>query len=214
MKPEETKTDIKNTGVGVNIDGLWQDVEQKVLDPAVLKNEFPENHFDSMTVEKTRRSFLKIMGYSVSALPLTGCIKIPVRKALPYLNKVDNTIPGVPNYYASTFEGVPLLVKTREGRPIKVEGNPQSITTLGGTDAKAQASVLSLYDSNRYRSALIEGKSVEWKEFDKNLKERLAKVQGEIAVVTPSLRSPSEIAIVNKFKQKFQKYFRQNYKSL
>jgi hypothetical protein len=124
--PCETKT-----GVGSQVDGYWQDVENKVLDSETLSQEFQDGEFDSFSVKKSRRSFLKIMGFSVTALPLTGCIKIPVRKALPYLHKNDTVIPGVANWYASTWKGIPVLVKTREGRPIKIEGNSKSTVTKG-----------------------------------------------------------------------------------
>lgn len=187
-------------------DGYWQDVENKVLDPKDLKKEFQDGEFDSFSVEKSRRSFLKIMGFSVTALPLTGCIKIPVKKALPYLHKNDTVIPGVANWYASTWKGIPVLLKTREGRPIKVEGNAKSITSAGGTDSQAQASVLSLYDSNRFDGPSKDGKSIEWKEFDEALIADLNKAKAankDIVIVTPSITSPSELAVIKEFTNKF-----------
>jgi molybdopterin-containing oxidoreductase family iron-sulfur binding subunit len=184
-------------------DQYWQDVENKVLDPKALSQEFTETEFDSFSVKKSRRSFLKIMGYSVTALPLTGCIKIPVKKALPYLNKQNDTIPGVANWYASSFKGVPVLVKTREGRPIKIEGNEKSTVTFGGADAQSQASVLSLYDSNRLRSAMISGKDVEWNEFDSQLTSQLTAGSGDVFIVTPSVKSSSELAVISDFSKKF-----------
>ena len=196
---EKNNTCGTDCGCGSQVDGYWQDVEKKVLTKKELTQEFDDNAFDSFSVQKTRRNFLKIMGFSVSALPLTGCIKIPVRKALPYLNKQPDTIPGVANWYASTYNRTPILLKTREGRPIKVEGNDKSLTTLGGTCAQDQASVLSLYDSNRLRSAMVDGKAVEWDAFDKALKAALTNTQGEVVVVTPSMFSPSEVALLKEF---------------
>ncbi len=88
----------------------------------------------------------------MAAATLASC-EAPVRKAIPYLNKPEEVDPGIANWYASTyFEGGDynsVLVKTREGRPIKLEGNPLSPITKGGLSARAQASVLSLYDTNR-----------------------------------------------------------------
>lgn len=127
-KPLEAKS-----GVGTQVEGYWQDVENKVLDQEFLSKEFQDGEFDSFSIKKTRRNFLKIMGFSVTALPLTGCIKIPVRKAIPYLKKNDVVYPGVPNYYASTWKGLPIRVKTREGRPILIEGNSMSTVSQGGT---------------------------------------------------------------------------------
>jgi molybdopterin-containing oxidoreductase family iron-sulfur binding subunit len=184
----------------------WQDVENKVLDPKALDKEFPDGEFDSFSVEKSRRSFLKIMGFSVTALPLTGCIKIPVKKALPYLHKNDTVIPGVANWYASTWKGTPILVKTRESRPIKIEGNDKSTFTMGGVDSQGQASVLSLYDSNRFNGPQMAGKSVEWDQFDKSLVADIAKATEsgrEFYIVTPGLNSPSELSLIKEFSSKF-----------
>lgn len=199
---ENNNTCGSTCGCGTPTDGYWQDVENKVLSKKELTQEFDDNAFDSFSVQKTRRNFLKIMGFSVSALPLTGCIKIPVRKALPFINKQNDVIPGVANWYASTYQGTPILVKTREGRPIKVEGNDKSMVTFGGTGSHDQASVLSLYDSNRFRSAYVSGSAVEWDQFDSEMKKALS-ADGEIALVTSSLTSPSELALISELKNKY-----------
>jgi anaerobic selenocysteine-containing dehydrogenase/NAD-dependent dihydropyrimidine dehydrogenase PreA subunit len=178
----------------------WQDVEEKVQDPKALSQEFPDGEFDSFSVKKSRRNFLKIMGFSVSALPLTGCVKIPVKKALPYLNKNDTIIPGVANWYASTWDGSPVLVKTREGRPIKIEGNTKSSVTMGGANARMQGSVLSLYDSYRYRSAKVLKENVSWEFFDGKFKEAMNEAKGgEIYMITSPMSSPSELALIEEF---------------
>lgn len=205
---KEVKTQEQDCGTscgcGSNVNGYWQDVEDKTAVEAVAQ-EFPEGEFDSFSVKKDRRSFLKIMGFSVSALPLAGCVKIPVRKAIPYLHKNPSQIPGVANYFATNFEGNPVLIKTREGRPIKTEGNKLSSVTAGGTNARGQASVLELYDSNRLRSAQVEGKDVEWSELDKLLK---AAVSGEkqmnkkMVLVSKSMTSPSELKLISELSAK------------
>jgi Fe-S-cluster-containing dehydrogenase component/anaerobic selenocysteine-containing dehydrogenase len=184
----------------------WQDVENKVLDPKTLSQEFPDGEFDSFSITKSRRSFLKIMGFSVTALPLTGCIKIPVKKAIPYLQKNDTVIPGVANWYASTWKGVPVLVKTREGRPIKIEGNDKSLTTFGGVDAHAQASVLSLYDSYRFKTPSVQGEGVEWSDLDARFMKEIEAVKASgktIYLVTAPISSPSEKAAIKEFTTKF-----------
>src|SRR6478609_5107237 len=93
-----------------------------------------------------RRDFLKYLGFSTAAATLAASCDMPVRKAVPYLQKPDNVTPGIANYYASTYlnEGdvIPVIVKQRDGRPIKIEGNDKSVITNGGTSARAQASVL------------------------------------------------------------------------
>lgn len=111
---------------------------------------------DKTTLEAntSRRDFLKFLGFSTVAATLAAC-EAPVTKAVPYVNRPDEITPGVANWYASTFfdghDYNSILVKTREGRPIKIEGNNMSKVTWGGTNARTQASVLSLYDSTRLR---------------------------------------------------------------
>ena len=106
-------------------------------------------------LEASRRDFLKYLGFGVTAATIASC-DIPVRKAIPYVSKPDTIVPGVATYYASTFvqggDYVPVLVKTREGRPIKIEGNSLSPLTGGGTSARAQASILGMYDTSRFDS--------------------------------------------------------------
>jgi Fe-S-cluster-containing dehydrogenase component/anaerobic selenocysteine-containing dehydrogenase len=188
-------------GCGPTSNKYWQDVENKQLPQEQLNNEFADGEFDSFSIQKNRRSFLKLMGFSLGALPLTGC-KIPVRSAVPYLKKSDVVLPGVANWYASTFEGTPVLVKTREGRPIKIEGNTLSTFTQGGVGSIGQASLIPLYDSNRYRGASIGGSDVSWAELDKQLAAVLREAKGSKYLVTKTLRSPSEVKLINEFSRK------------
>src|SRR5262249_24798926 len=90
-----------------------------------------------------RPGLLAPMGFSLGAPALSACSRAPVHKAIPFLNKPEELTPGVPNFYATTCGGCSascsLLVKTRDGRPIKVEGNPDSPLFGGGTCAVGQA---------------------------------------------------------------------------
>src|ERR1700756_2340167 len=92
----------------------------------------------------SRRDFLKVVGFTTAAAALASC-ETPVLQSIPYVNKPEDVTPGVANFYASTFydghDYSSILVKTREGRPIKIEGNPLSKMTNGGTSARIQASV-------------------------------------------------------------------------
>ncbi|HWJ90272.1 MAG TPA: TAT-variant-translocated molybdopterin oxidoreductase [Flavisolibacter sp.] len=100
-----------------------------------------------------RRDFLKYLGFSTAAATLAASCKTPVRKAVPFVNRPENITPGVAKYYASTYvqdgDVVPVVVKVRDGRPIKIEGNELYPFTKGGTSPRAQASVLDLYDMYR-----------------------------------------------------------------
>src|ERR1700761_3886260 len=140
----------------------WKGLEELNNTPEFVeknKNEFPEPipiedvlESGGLLNKTPRRSFLKAMGFGVGAATLAACQKVPVHKSMPYLVKPEEVTPGIPNYYTSTYEGQSILVKTREGRPIKVEGNPSDLLGKGGLSARAQASVLDLYDSSRLQN--------------------------------------------------------------
>ena len=127
--------------------------------------------------ETSRRDFLKMMGFGVTAASLAAC-ETPIKKAIPYVNKPVNEDPTIPNYFASTYisgsDQASVVVKTREGRPIKIEGNKLSTVTGGGTSAQIEASVLSLYDQERLKGPVAKGKEVSWEEIDANIKEELS----------------------------------------
>lgn len=115
-----------------------------------FQEQLPFEGFDDkglIDAKAPRRDFLKYLGFSTAAATLAASCKIPVRKAIPYANKPENIIPGVPKYYATTYvqdgDVIPVVAKVRDGRPIKIEGNDLSYTG-GGTTARSQASVLDL----------------------------------------------------------------------
>ncbi|MEE9373635.1 MAG: Fe-S cluster-containing hydrogenase [Saprospiraceae bacterium] len=156
-------------------------------------------------LESNRRDFLKYLGFGVGAATLAGC-DIPVKRAIPYVIKPDEIVPGVATYYASTYmsggDYCPVLVKTREGRPIKIEGNALSSITNGGTSARAQAHVLSLYDTNRYKKPQIiseqETKHVSWLDFDSAIKSVL-KSSLATRIVTNTIMSPTAKKVIAEF---------------
>jgi len=126
----------------------------------------------------SRRDFLTLAGFSVAAAALSACSRGRVQKAMPFLNKPEEVTPGVPNWYASTCggcsAGCSLLVKTRDGRPIKIEGNDESPLFGGGTCAVGQATVLSLYDDERLTHPLWRGQSTSWEDVDRRIETHLA----------------------------------------
>src|ERR1700755_3722873 len=113
-----------------------------------------------------RRDFLKALGFGVGAVTLAACQKVPVHKSIPYLIKPEEVTPGVATYYVSTYNGHAILVKTREGRPIKIEGNPSDLLAGGGLSAQAQASVLDLYDYSRLRGPQLNENDSNWSGID------------------------------------------------
>ena len=165
----------------------WKGLEELDKTPEFVelnKNEFAEplpiEEILSGTglLNKTpRRNFLKAMGFGVGAVTLAACEKVPVHKSMPYLVKPEEITPGVANYYTSTCEGQAILVKTREGRPIKVEGNPNDLLGGGGLSARAQASVLDLYDVSRLKNPLKDNGDYGWEQTDSFVKTELAAIK-------------------------------------
>jgi MoCo/4Fe-4S cofactor protein with predicted Tat translocation signal len=156
----------------------------------------------------SRRDFLKLLGFSTAAVTLAAC-EAPVIKTIPYVVKPHDIIPGIPNYYASTyfdgFDFASVLVKTREGRPIKIEPNPAA-GDLGKTNARAQASVLSLYDNDKVKQPKFEGKDETFDKVDsfviKGLEE--AKAAGKrIVLLSHSFASPTFKKLFAEFKAKY-----------
>ena len=149
-----------------------------------------------------RRDFLKALGFGVGAVTLAACQKVPVHKSIPYLIKPEEVTPGVANYYVSTYDGHAILVKTREGRPIKIEGNPNDLLAKGGLSAQAQASVLDLYDYSRLNNPMLDGGDAGWSEIDAFVKRELGVIKAggkKIRIVSSSINSPSTLAVIADF---------------
>ena len=175
--------------------------------PVVEAMSSDENVIEDVTKNSNRRDFLKYMGFGLTAATIAASCETPVRKAIPYVVKPDAIVPGVATYYASTFvkggDVCPVVVKTREGRPIKIEGNTMSSITGGGTSARVQASILELYDTARVRKAAInkegEIKDISWDKLDAKIKEVLS-AEANIRIVTNTIVSPSVKSALEDFK--------------
>ena len=133
----------------------WRSLEELADDPRfeeMLHREFPR-HTSELRPGVDRRGFLKVMGASLALAGLAGCGVKPEEKIVPYVRQPEGMILGVSQYYATTMtlggSAIGLLVETHEGRPTKIEGNPNHPASLGATDVFAQASVLELYDPDR-----------------------------------------------------------------
>jgi len=157
----------------------------------------------------SRRDFLKYLGFGVTAASLAAC-ETPVQRVIPHVVKTDKTNPGVANYYATAYNDgrdyADIVVKTREGRPIKIEGNKQSSFSGGAVNARINSSVLSLYDGQRLKAPMINGEKVSWSSFDSEIESKLqAAVSGggKVRILTNSVSSPSTLKLVANFKEKF-----------
>ncbi|MFZ6025989.1 MAG: TAT-variant-translocated molybdopterin oxidoreductase [Bacteroidota bacterium] len=157
-----------------------------------------------MEAAAPRRDFLKYLGFSTAAAAVAASCEMPVKKAIPFANKPEDIVPGISNYYATTYvqdgDVVSILAKVRDGRPIKIEGNDMSPVTKGGTSARVQASVLDLYDTARLRFPTIDGKEVTFESVDKAV---AAGIGGTVVMLTSTITSPSTKAVIAEFLAKY-----------
>ena len=157
-----------------------------------------------------RRGFLKAAGFSFAGAMLAGCSRT-VPKIEPNLQQPEGFIPGRAVYYASTCAGCSAacgtLVKVRDGRPIKLEGNPDHPVSRGGLCAVGQASILGLYDSQRIAQPTLDGKPVDWARVDDFVEARLDQVRrtgGTVRILTGTIHSPTEFALIRRFVGSFR----------
>ena len=211
MKEEQTAESSREKKYWLDLKDLAGDKEFKNSMQREFLNPLPS----AKEAGSSRREFLQLMGAGL-ALTAEGCFRRPTEKIVPYIKRPEDVIPGEANFYASSYydggEGFSILVKTREGRPIKIEGNGEATLLNGaGLSPRAQAHILSLYDPQRIkgpkRNLFNEKKTnretinVSWQAADKALEEELKK--GSVALLTPRIPSPSFKALVQDFKKSF-----------
>ncbi len=176
-----------------------------------FKEELPfelEENSGLLSAPTPRRDFLKYLGFSTAAAALAASCEIPVRKSIPFTNKPEDIVPGVANYYATTYvqdgDAVSVIAKVRDGRPIKIEGNDLSPITKGGTSARVQASVLDLYDLARLRYPTISNNEVTFETFDKSVADALAGLgTAPLVLLTSTINSPSTLQVIAQFLAKY-----------
>ncbi len=146
-----------------------------------------------------RREFLRLVGFSVGATALFGCAPGVEHGVIPYLVRPEEITPGRAYWYASVCGACPagcgILAKARDGRPIKLEGNPKHPLSGGGLCAIGQASVLSLYDSHRRRKPLRQGAEATWAQVDREITGKLESLRaatGRVRFLTDSVTGPAE----------------------
>ena len=196
---------------------LWRSLEEVAQTPeyqALVEQEFPdtlERNAGIAWERLNRRDVLKLMAASAALAGLSGCTKLPTEKITPYIRQPEDLIPGRPRFYATAMLrdgiGIGLLVESNLGRPTKVEGNPHHPASLGATDIFAQASVLSLYDPDRSKSVLREGRVSDWQTFLSAMSalqpELNANRGAGLHVVTESSSSPTLAAQMGALQRKF-----------
>lgn len=186
-------------------DSIVEALKQNEFVESIPVDDFLGDKENLSATTTNRRDFLKYIGFSTAAASVAAC-QGPVHKSIPYVVQPENIIPGVANYYATSiadgFDFASILIKTREGRPIKVENNTDA-KIGGGANARVQASVLSLYDSTRLQGPLANGEPVEWSALDAAVKAKLGSLTNsgqQIVFLTQTYASPSTERLINEFK--------------
>lgn len=200
-------------------DKKWKGIEEKELTPEFrksLESEFPEDGIPDLFKEDStilksdlsRRSFLKASGFSVASVLLASCIERRVEKAIPYLIKPEEIVPGRSYWYSTTCGACQancgILTKNRDGRPIKIEGNPDHPLSKGGLCAVGQASLLGLYDSKRFTEPLKDGNKSDWNTVDNEIKIKLETLTEGVYFLTGSVTSPTTRSLINNVVSKYE----------
>lgn len=214
---ENIKDDLNQKPLDVN---YWRSFEELYKDESTLKakqDEFKNGVTDDFDVDKnlsglSRRKFLALLGAS-AALAGAGCSDYRDKgEIVSYNKKIDEVLIGQANYYSSTCLGCEdacgILIKTREGRPIKIDGNPDHPVSKGKICSKGQASVLDLYDPSRIQEPLMKRGNgfikSDWKTVDQEIVKVLNNGGSkEIAIVTHSIVSPTTQKLFEDFKIKY-----------
>ena len=183
----------------------WRSLDDLAATPEfqdLLHREFPRQAVgwsEDETPVEGRRNFLKLMGASLALAGLAACTRQPTEHIVPYVRQPEELIPGRPLFFATaaTLGGVAngVLVESHEGRPTKIEGNPEHPATLGACDIFSQASVLQLYDPDRAQAVTSQGDIRGWGEFYSVLRGALGAQKSKngagIRILTETVTSPT-----------------------
>ena len=195
---------------------FWRTLDEKLDDPGFqqhLYNEFPSllPTIEHVADPVARRTFLKLMGASLGLAGVTACTRQPLERIVPYVRQPEELVPGRPLFYATAMAigGVAtgLLVESHEGRPTKIEGNPQHPSSLGATDVFAQAAVLGLYDPDRSQTLTNLGEIRPWSAFLGAISAALTAQRplrgAGIRILTESVNSPTLAAQIRDVLSRF-----------
>ena len=201
---------LGQSGEGRN---FWRNLEELADDPSFgewIQHEFPRQFWDGAP-QLNRRRFLQLLGGSLALAGLAGCAHQPQTQIAPYVNQPEGVLPGVPIHFASalTISGWArgVLVESDEGRPVKIEGNPEHPASLGATDAVTQGILWNLYDPDRLREVRFRGEPSNWDALEGALnevaqKQRAAKGAG-LRILTETVTSPTLAAQMAQLQTRF-----------
>jgi len=175
-----TLAQVREELKGVKGKRYWRSIDELANTPefqAAVAEEFP-NSAQEWIDPVSRRGFLKLMSASMALAGLAGCTKQPDEPIYPYVKAPEDLVLGKPNYFATAhpFEtgAIPLLVKSDEYRPIKIDGNPEHSYNQGSSDPYSQGTLLAMYDPDRSQHVLYRGENREWAEFAEALRLKMA----------------------------------------
>lgn len=210
---QHSKVEAQGSEVSAEIAKHWQSYEL-MNDEKKLKELQGREFFEPLEpfINKLqngkvgRKNLVKLMGASL-AMASYNCVRTPVEKIIPYVSAPEYMKPGIPNYYSSVCSGCTascgVVVKTRDGRPLKFEGNTDHPVSKGGICAAGQASLLELYDPERagepQKVENGKAKVVKWEELDKDVIAKIAANKGQTVILTGYINSPSTKAIITEF---------------
>ena len=188
---------------------VFDKLQNKEFVEEIPVDEFLSDKDNLANSSTTRRDFLKYIGFSTAAATLAAC-EGPVVKSIPYVVQPKEIIPGVANYYATTigngYDFANILIKNREGRPIKVEKNSMA-PEEHAANARVHASILDLYDNARLAQPSKDKMPISWFGFEYETKsklEEISKSSKKIVLLTQTFASPSTKKLINDFKSKYK----------
>ncbi|MFW5878117.1 MAG: TAT-variant-translocated molybdopterin oxidoreductase, partial [bacterium] len=212
----------QTSDLGAKNKRYWSSLDEYNDIPDIHEDKLEDDHKSSVLElfdekisgsRSSRRDFLKLFGFSLTSAALAASCEKPVQKAIPYVIQPEEIIPGKSLHYASTFydgkDYCNVVVKTRDGRPIKIEGNSLSVYNRGGTTARVQASVLSLYDDARYKEPQKNGKNVRWEEVDSSIIQALKEINNsdkEVVLLSSTLISPTTQNLIEEFSANYKNF--------
>ena len=177
----------------------------------LLHQEFPRQASEWIGGDVSRRNFLQLMSASLALAGLSGCTKMPTQAIVPYVKQPESLVLGRPQFYATAFtlgtEAMPVLVRSNEGRPTKIEGNPEHPVSKGRTDLFAQGSLLELYDPDRTQTNRLRGETQTWGTFVSAMQAPLVSQKANggagLRLLTRSVNSPTLAAQIKQLQQQY-----------
>ena len=195
-------------------EGVWRSLEELSGDPdlqELVEREFPRYAPQEWADGVSRRGFAKLAGASLGLAGLTACTRQPLERIIPYIEQPENMIPGKPLFYATAMSvggyAVGLLAESQMGRPTKLSGNEAHPFTVGGSGVLPQAETLNLYDPDRAQSLTRDGRILPWEAFGSELAPTLQALEAlngaGLALLTPTITSPTTKALIDAVRQRF-----------